>query len=248
MNQPRGKRADIQRMMEAFKVYRASAVVDYLDQLKLFAFVDGVVIEGFASVVSADPYGLVLLAERSQLTALDRARTVLLESPLHGASYRAEVDLVDHEKAFVSLHRLRHFGAYQDRRAYQRAAPGLPLMAQISGYGESASGRVADVSAHSLAVDVDPLTFSRVARAPLVRVDVWGEENATGSLPEFEVTAQVHRSAAMLETDERLIRAVLAFEPYPALARALRRYVARRQRDVLVELELEEPEATLVED
>ena len=225
------------QMLEAFKVYRAASLLEFLDQPKTFAFFDGLVVQSHAKVVSADPYGLVLQVERAQLAALERTRSILLESPLHGATYRASVDEVDHRKAYVSLSNLEAFDAYHERRAHSRAVPAIPLLARARGYGEEATGRVSDLSTHSLAVDFNPGSFTRVAQAPLLRLDVWGEPGTKSPLPDFEVTASVGRSADG-EDGNMACHAVLAFVPYPALERALRRYVARRQRDILTELRI----------
>lgn len=230
------------QMLAAFKVYRSTALVDVLDRPRTYAFVDGVVVRGMADVVSADPYGLVLQVDRRQTAALERAQTVLLESPLHGAAYRATVDLVDHLQAYVSLSGLEPFGNYHERRAQSRAAPSIPLLAKVSGHGQTATGRVVDISICSLAVDFDRRSFERVSRAPLVRLDVWGEDNEASPLPDFEITAQIRRCTDTPAVGVMACRAVLSFAPYPALDRALRRYVAARQREVMLGLAIEDDE------
>jgi len=226
------------QMMEAFNVYRSTTLLEYVDRPHTFAFVDGVAIKSLAKVMSADPYGLVLKVVRDQTQALERASTVLLESPLHGATYRAIVDLVDHRTGYLSLSGLEPFGSYHERRAHGRAVPAIPMLAQVSGHGSRSSGRVVDVSTHSLAANFDSASFLRVAAAPLVRLDVWGEPDVEGPLPDFEVTARVSRSEGEEPPAGGVCRGVLEFDPYPALGTALRRYVARRERDILTELNL----------
>lgn len=233
---PTDEKTRIAQMLEAFRVYRTSTLLEVLDRPRTFAFVDGLVVTGVVEVISADPYGLVLQVERAQTAALERAQTVLLESPLHGASYRATVDLVDHRRAYVSLSGLEPFGNYEERRAQSRAAPAIPLLAKVFGHGETATGRVVDLSSHALAGDFERSSFDRVAGAPVVRLDVWGEEVTAAPLPDFEIDARIRRSTRSEGSEPAACRVVLAFDPYPALERVLRRYVARRQRDVMLEL------------
>ncbi len=223
------------QMVEAFKVYRTGSLIGILDRPRTYAFIDGLVIEGHVAVVSADPAGLVLAVDRAQLAALERTGTVLLESPLHGATFRATVDDVDLRRAYVSLSGLQPFNGYRERRGTCRVVPALPLLAKVRGRGEAASGRLVDLSARSLAADFDRAGFSRVCEEPLLRLEVWGEADGTSSLPDFETTARIRRTA---EPGARIRRAVLELDAFPALGRALHRYVAGRQRDILVNLRL----------
>lgn len=225
-----------EQMLTAFNVYRTTSLLEVLDQPKTYAFVDGVVVESIARVISADPVGLVLAVDRTQLAALERKRILLLESPLHGATFHATVDAIDHRRAYVSLSSLQPFETYQERRAQCRTVPSIPLLARLHGRGHAASGRVLDLSIHSLAADFDARAFARVSQAAVVRLDVWGEPDAPSPFPDFETTAQISRSTAHEENGVPACRAVLEFDSYPALSSALHRYVARRQRDILMEL------------
>ena len=230
-----------EQMLTAFNVYRTTSLLEILDQPKTYAFVDGVVIDSAARVISADPVGLVLAVDRIQLAALERKRSVLLESPLHGATFRATVDAVDHRRGYVSLSALQPFETYHERRAQCRAVPSIPLLARLYGRGNAASGRVLDLSIHSLAAKFDASAFARVAQAQVVRLDVWGEPDAPSPFPDFETTAQISHSTAHEENGVQACRAVLEFDSYPALNSALHRYVARRQRDTLMKLCLTPP-------
>jgi hypothetical protein len=92
-----------EQMLTAFNVYRTTSLLQILDQPMTYTFVDGVVIDSLARVLSADPVGLVLAVDRTQLATLGRKRSVLLESPVHGATFHATVDAVNHRRAYVSL-------------------------------------------------------------------------------------------------------------------------------------------------
>lgn len=82
-----------EQMLTAFNVYRITPLLEILDQPKTYTFVNGVVIDSVARVISADPVGPVLAVDRTQLAALERTRSVLLESPLHGATFRILMEL-----------------------------------------------------------------------------------------------------------------------------------------------------------
>ena len=231
-----GRVSHSEQMLSAFNVYRTTKLLEVLDQPQTFAFIDGLVINSPAKVVSADPHGLVLKVERAQLAALERTRTVVLESPLHGTTFRAAVDAVDHRRAYMCLSSLQPFDAYHERRTQSRAAPAMPLLARLHARGEEASGRVFDLSTRSLAADFETDAFSRVARAPVIRLDVWGGTETSSPLPDFQTTAHVSRSTQRSEDGVAVCRAVLELDSYPALSSRLHRYVARRHRDLLTEL------------
>ncbi len=231
-------RRRLSQMTEAFNVYRTSTLLDVLDRPRTFAFVDGVVVESAARVVSADPGGLVLAIDRGQLAALETTRTLLVESPLHGTTFRAEVEVVDHRRGLVSIRDLTAFHAYHERRGHGRTVPGTAMLARVCGLGREARGRVVDLSPRALAADFDRDGFHRVARAPLVRVDVWGEHDTPSLLEDFEATAHIRRTEEHSDHGKAACRVVLELDAYPALERALRRYVAGRQREILTRLGL----------
>ena len=228
-----------EQMLAAFNIYRTKTLLEVLDQPQVFVFIDGLVINSSVGVISADPCGLVLEVDRSQLAAFERSRSVVLESPLHGATFRAAVDAVDRRRAYLSLSGLEPYDAYHERRAQIRAVPIFPLLARLHNRGEEARGRVLDLSTHSLAADFDARAFSRVARAAVIRLDVWGETQTSNTFPDFETTAKITRRTQRDENGKQAYRAVLEFDSYPALNRTLRRYVARRQRDLMTELLVE---------
>ena len=230
------------QLLEAFGLYRTRHLLDILDRPRIFAFVDGIVADSPARVISSDPCGLVLEVDARLLPALTRSDGVLVESPLHGAAFRARVDEVDHRRAYVSLSKLETFGAYHERRHSGRAVPRVPLLVKVFGRGHEAIGRVVDLSTAALSADFERARFARVANAPVVRLEVWGEDDEHVALQDFVTTARIHR------TDERdrgalaATRVVLELDAFPALERALGRYVARRQRAILTELGLADAE------
>jgi hypothetical protein len=228
----------IEQMLGAFNIYRTENLLDLLDRPRAIVFVDGVVLEGEADVVTADPGGVILQVDRRVLAAITRSGSALIESPLHGATYRATLEAVDPARAYVSLCALEPFDSYHERRGDTRTVPGTPMLVRVHGLGREASGRVVDLSPGSLAADFDQEGFARVAGADLVRLAVWGEPGTCTVLDDFETTARIQRTFLHQEEGRCACRAVLVLDTYPALERALRRYVARRQREVLTELRL----------
>ncbi len=231
-------------MMQAFNVYRSSALRDLLDHPRTFAFVDGLVVASPARVVSADPCGVVLCVERTQIAALERSGTLLIESPLHGSTYRGSVDGVDRRRCYASLSHLEAFDAYSERRSYERTTPGFAMLAKLSLGVTEVSGRVTDLSARALAADFDPQAITRIPADRDLQLEVWGNksDNVWGepgdenTLHDFVTTARINRTVDVQRDGVAACRVVLELDPYPALDRKLRRYIAQRQREVLVEL------------
>jgi hypothetical protein len=229
----------LEQMLGAFNIYRTETLLEMLDRPRAIVFVDGVAVEGEADVVTADPGGVILQVDGRLLAAISRTRSALIESPLHGATYRAALEEVDPARGYVSLCALEPFDARHERRLQTRTVPGMPMLARVHGLGHETSGRVVDLSPRSLAADFERERFERVAGAELVRVEVWGEHGTCAVLDDFETTARIQRTFLREKEGRCACRAVLALDTYPALDRALRRYVARRQREVLTELRLQ---------
>jgi hypothetical protein len=225
-----------ERMMLAFNVYRTATLLDVLDRPKVHAFVDGLAVSGEVHVVCADEGGVVVEVEPAQLSALERSGLALVESPLHGATYRARVDGVKRGRRYASLSRFEAFDAYSERRGLSRVVPVYPVLAHVSEGDDMTSGRVVDLSPGALAADFDRAAVTRLLDYDSVRLDVWGDGNDTGGFPDFMTSARFTRRAERMHEGVAVCRAVLEFEAYPALERTLRQYVARRQRELLIEL------------
>jgi len=224
------------QMMQAFNVYRTATLRDVLDQPRTFAFVDGVVLSSTARVVSADPCGVVLCVERTQIAALERHGMLLIESPLHGSTYRGEVDGIDRRRHYASLSHLEAFDAYSERRSHSRATPGFAMLAKILLQDTEISGRVVDLSAHALAADFDPKALARVSPGAELQLEVWGNQENDNRLHDFVTTARISRTKEVQCDGAVACRAVFELDPYRALERSLRRYIAKRQREILIDL------------
>ena len=224
------------QMMLAFNVYRSVTLLDVLDRPKVHAFVNGLAVSGEVQVVCADEGGVVVEVEPAQLAALERSGIALVESPLHGATYRAHVDGVKRGRRYASLSGFEAFDAYSERRGLSRVVPVYPVLAHVSEGDYMTSGRVVDLSPGALAADFDRAAVSRLLACASVRLDVWGDSGDTEGFPDFMTSARFTRRTNRMHEGEAVCRAVLEFEAYPALERTLRQYVARRQRELLIEL------------
>ncbi len=222
--------------LQAFNVYRTAAVADVLDRPRTYAFVDGVAVRCAVRVISADPGGVVLSVGRNHLTAMERAQMVLLESPLHGATFRTAIDEVDPLNGYVSVSRLQPCGKHHERRAVARAVPGLAMPVRVHTEAHEAMGRVVDLSPSAVAADFEHDRFLPLSLATSVRLDVSGDPDETSELESFVADARIRRTSEREHRGLLACRAVFEFDSYPALDRVLRRYVARRQLHVLTGL------------
>ena len=204
----------------------------------MFTFVRGLVVESPARVVSANERGVVFQISKAQANALGHAETALVESPLHGASFRAEIESLDRARAQVSVSRLEPFDKYMERRQLSRVVPDHPMLVRVHTGENSVNGRVADISASALAADLDLRAVVKLQGARLVDLEVWGEERGPGALCDFETQGRLQRICEIEDVSGQACRAVIEMDAYPALDKTLRRYVARRQREILTELEV----------
>lgn len=224
------------QMMQAFNVYRTPALREVLDQPRTFAFVDGVVVSSVANIVSADPCGVVLRVDRTQIAALERNAMLLIESPLHGSTYRGKVDGIDRRRHYASVSHLETFDTYSERRSHSRASPGFAMLAKVLLQDTEISGRVVDISAQALAADFDPGAVGLISPEEDLELEVWGNQEKENRLHDFVITARMTRTTDVERDGAIACRAVFELDPYRALERSLRRYVAKRQREILIEL------------
>jgi hypothetical protein len=221
-----------------FNLYRTPGVCEALDEVRIVTCYSGVVVEGPARVLHAADHEVILEVGAEQAAALARARLAIVESPVHGTSFRACVATTWPAGREVRLTELVPFKEYIGRRRDSRVVPVHPMLVRLSRDEDEAFGRVVDVSSSALATIVDGRIAGSLASTDVRLVlDVWGEIDADPRLPDFSVNGRILRIGAAEEIAAPFLKVVVAFDAYPALDTELKRYTARRQREVMVILE-----------
>lgn len=227
-----------EQVVAGFNLYRTPGVCETLDDVHVSTCYSGVVVEGPARVVAAGGHEVVLEVTGEQATALSHTSLAIVESPVHGTSFRASVAHLQPTRNEVSLSSFERFKDCIGRRRHSRVTPTHAMLVRLTCGEKEVFGRVVDISSGALAAVIDSRALTRLgSEDELLGLDVWGEPQSGQRLSDFSVSGRMKRVERRDAFNLPFRKVVVCFEVYPALEKILNRYVARRQREILVALE-----------
>lgn len=227
-----------EKVVAGFNLYRTPGVCEALDDVHISTCCSGIVVESPARVLEARGHEVILEVTEEQATALSYTHVAFVESPVHGTSFRASVEYLQPARREVSLSGFEPFKECIGRREYSRVTPVHAMLVRLTRGREEAFGRVLDISAEALAAVINGRSLTRLgSESGLLDLDVWGEHQPDQLLNDFRVSGRLMRVDESDEFNAPYCKVVVVFQVYPALEQALNRYIARRQREILVALE-----------
>lgn len=238
----RGKR--YRQLVAAFNVYRASqTVAESISPPRIHTSFRGVPFSCDAKVLAVGQRDVTFSIEPLQAKAVERTRTSVVMSPLHGMTFMVTATGVDCENgraSFAQFVSQRRGGA--EKRTNLRVEPERSIDVKMRCMDREVTGSLLDVSVVSLAVsfaDKDVDCFQEGAPVEVVIPELSPEFNAP-----VEAEGRIIRTMPLTDQDSSECGVVIYLRVDHKLFDRLERYVAMRQVSIIRELTgIESPES-----
>ncbi len=179
------------------------------ERLRIFTCFRGIPVDSSAEVIKVGELDVTFRVSPTQAAILQRMGLALIESPLHGAAYRAYSTNVDSAACEVTFSHFIEHDEPMERRQYHRVRPERPVAASIAKGQDEFTGMLFDVSAVAAAVFLRNVNLAALNEGDEVELNVWLPRlSASGEL-QLSIPAHVSAVHSGVEQDPDAHRVVL---------------------------------------
>jgi len=224
------------KIIQDFRHYLSQSLDEEFKRwLCVFTCFRGVPVDSPAQVVSVSDEGVTLRVSATQVAILGKTGLALVESPVHGAAFRAyssRVDAAAYEVTFS--HFIRHDQPLE-RRQHSRIRPQRPLPVTIRKASKEFTGWLFDVSAVAAAIQLRNLELAPLKEGDSVELyfalpRIAGAGEISMSLP-----GRVNMICRNDEDDRQAVRVVVKMPGSAKLCTQISEYVTDRKNRALTE-------------
>ena len=224
------------QQLAGFNVYRTPFFIsENIAHPRINTNFRGVPISSDATVVDVGTGDVTFALEPTQLNVVSRAECSLIESPIHGVTFRAYPTLVDAQNCRVTFAQFhRHHGLGAELRTNLRVELDAAIQVLLCFEGNEVSGSLVDVSVASLAVYIVDGTVNALQEGNQVEIripDLPGETEAG-----LKATGKVIRTMPVVDEQPGACRLVIYLSANESLHGLLNAYVETRRDEILAEI------------
>ncbi len=199
-----------QRVVGNFRQYALEDCSQEMrDRLRVFTCFRGIPVDSSAEVINVSELEVTFRVSPTQAAILRRMGLALIESPLHGAAYRAYSTQVDVGACEVTFSHFIEHDEPMERRRYHRVRPERPIEASISKGSDEFTGMLFDVSAVAAAVFLRNVDLSPLGDGDEVELNVWLPRLSSSGELHLSIPARVGKIHSGVENDPDAHRVVL---------------------------------------
>lgn len=205
------------------------------ERLRIFTCFRGIPVDSSAEVVRVGESDVVFRVSETQAAILQRMGLALIESPLHGAAYRAYSTRVDPAAREVTFSHFIKHDAPTNRRRHRRVRPERPVEASIVKGSEQFTGMLFDVSAVAVAVFLRNVDLAALREGVEVELNVWLPRLSGAGEIQLSIPANIIKIHLGVDNDPNAHRVVLSIPGDEKVFDQICRYIVDAQERSLRE-------------